>query len=217
MTIVEDPHRPAFDAAVLCGGSSLRLGTDKAVLPVDGVALAVVVGRIARAAGARRVVGVGPGGEASAALLADDMVLVADDRPGEGPAAGVVTALRTTASPVVVVLGCDYPRLRPDTVVDLVSRLEADPACAAVVADAGGRLHPTVGAWRVAHCAAAGEDYVAGGGRSLTGLARAVGAVGVHVDEWEMRDVDTPEDAVAVLGEGVTGRLRRSQPQTSDE
>lgn len=178
---------------MLCGGSSRRLGTDKAGVLLGGVPLALLVGRVARAAGAIRVVGVGPRPPVAAALEADAMEALADGWPGEGPAAGVATALASARSPVAVILGCDYPRLRPVTLTRLTERLADDPSAGAVVASSDGRVHATVGAWRTAHCRQVAHDYVVGGGRSLVGLAAAVGAVVEPVDASELLDVDTPD------------------------
>ena len=187
-----------FAAAVLCGGASTRMGSDKAGVLVDGVPLAVLAGRVLRAAGAASVVGVGPRAEVATALTADGMGTIEDRWPGEGPAAGVATALSHASADLLVVVGCDYPRLPSTTVVRLVAQLHADPHCAAVVAASGGRLHPTVGVWRVGACAQAAETYVEGGGRSLHGLVEVVGALPCPVEAGEILDVDTPADLVAL-------------------
>lgn len=198
-----------FAAAILCGGTSRRLGTDKAALDVGGRPLAVAVARVARAAGANPVAAIGPSASVAAAVRLDGFGVLADRWPGEGPAAAVVTAFALTPAggagahsgarvDLVAVLGCDYPRLGAATIVRLVERLAGEPELAAVVAEAGGRLHPTIGVWRASACAGVGGAYVLDGQRSLVGLARAVGAVGVAVDADEVADVDTPADAAAL-------------------
>lgn len=187
-----------FAAAVLCGGASTRMGFDKAGVLVDGVPLAVLAGRALRTAGAASVVGVGPRAEVATALAADGMGTIEDRWPGEGPAAGVATALSHASTDLLVVVGCDYPRLQPTTVARLVAQLDADPQCAAVVAASGGRLHPTVGVWRVGACAQPARAYVAGGGRSLHGLVEVVGAAQGPVESDEILDLDTPADLVAL-------------------
>lgn len=188
----------SFAAAVLCGGASRRLGTDKAAVLVDGVPLAVAVGRVARAAGAVSVVGVGPRSPVAAALAADGMAVLDDRWPGEGPAAGVATALLRASTELLVVLGCDHPWLQPRTVARLVAVLADEPDRAVVVAGSGGRLHPTVGAWRVGACTGPAVAYLAGGGRSLLGLVEVVGGSESTVDGLEVRDVDTPADLAAL-------------------
>ena len=202
------PPPPTVGAAVLCGGASRRLGVDKASQLVGGVPLAVVMGRVARSAGAASVVGVGARAAAAAALDAEGMDVVADGWPGEGPAGGVVTALDASVCSLLIVLGCDHPWLRPATLAGLVAELVADPTCPAVVAEADGRAHPTVGVWRVAACAASAGSYFADGGRSLRGLADHVGARRVAVPAGEVRDVDTPDDLVAAREGSSPGTLR---------
>jgi rhodanese-related sulfurtransferase/molybdopterin-guanine dinucleotide biosynthesis protein A len=76
----------AFSGAVLTGGASTRMGTDKASLFADRVVAAL------EAAGAGEVL-----------LIADD------DRPGNGPLGGIETAHRAAANDIVVILACDLP------------------------------------------------------------------------------------------------------------
>lgn len=200
---------------MLCGGASRRLGTDKAAIGVGGVVLAVVVGRVAAAAGAQRVVGIGARPAVASALRAEGMEVLADRRAGEGPAQGLVTALGAATAPLVAVLACDHPFLAPATIATMVAGVAGDPACAAAVAEAQGRLHPTVGVWRVDACLGPAEAYLAEGGRSLLGLCDAVGAVPVSVAAGEVVDVDTPADLEALRlttdrASGGPGTLRGS-------
>ena len=99
--------------AVLCGGSSRRMGTDKAFVEVDGVAMAERV-----AAGARRGGGCDPvvfvGGD-TALLARFGRERLPDRYPGEGPVGGVLTALRAVGDDVVVA-ACDLPLLDAGTV-----------------------------------------------------------------------------------------------------
>lgn len=208
---------PTVGAAVLCGGASRRLGVDKASQSVGGLPLAVVMGRVARLAGAVSVMGIGARPTAADALAAEGMGVVADRWPGEGPVGGVVTALRASGSDLLVVLGCDHPWLRPATVATLVQTLTANPGCAAVVAEADGWMHPTVGVWRVAACVAPGETYFVGGGRSLSGLADHVGARSVVVDVVEVRDVDTPDDLASARAGLSPGTLRGTVTDGGDD
>jgi molybdopterin-guanine dinucleotide biosynthesis protein A/rhodanese-related sulfurtransferase len=90
----------AFSAAVLTGGRSSRMGTDKAALFADRVAAAL------RAAGASEV-----------------LTIAEDDRPGNGPLGGIATALRRAAEDVVVVLACDLPDVHPDGILAVVDAL----------------------------------------------------------------------------------------------
>ncbi|MCY4176083.1 MAG: molybdenum cofactor guanylyltransferase [Acidimicrobiaceae bacterium] len=76
--------------AVLAGGASSRMGTDKAFIVVDGEPMVLRAARALQAAGVRRTVVVG-GDEPR--LKALGLETLADDHPGEGPLGAVLTAL----------------------------------------------------------------------------------------------------------------------------
>ena len=89
------------------------MGTDKALLEVDGVPLARRVANALRAAGADPVIAVGGDLDALGAL---GLTVVPDVHPGEGPLGGILSALAATDAEVVVVLACDLPAADADTV-----------------------------------------------------------------------------------------------------
>ncbi|MCP5027131.1 MAG: molybdenum cofactor guanylyltransferase [Actinomycetia bacterium] len=113
----------AFDGAVLAGGASRRMGTDKAFIPIGGIPMVERVAAALTEAGARRVVVVGGDGPRVADLGLD---WVADPQPGLGPLAGLVTALTELVGPTVV-LPCDL--IQPDAfpIGRLVDTLVATP------------------------------------------------------------------------------------------
>ena len=134
MRAVPSPARPGvapagagrltltFSGAVLCGGSSRRMGRDKATLLVDGAPMAGRVAAALREAGAAEVFAVG--GDAHA-LASIGLSVVADDEPGEGPFPATLTALRHASSDVVVVLSCDLLAPSAATISTLVERVQA--------------------------------------------------------------------------------------------
>ena len=79
----------AFDGAVLAGGASPRMGRDKALIEIDGVAMVTIAVEALRAAGAADVWVVGGDRGAIEAL---GHRWVPDLHPGEGPLGGVITA-----------------------------------------------------------------------------------------------------------------------------
>lgn len=89
------------------------MGTDKALLEVDGVPLARRVATALRAAGSDPVIAVGGDLEALGDL---GLTVVPDLHPGEGPLGAILTALAATTEDVVVVLACDLPAADADTV-----------------------------------------------------------------------------------------------------
>ena len=108
--------------AVLCGGESRRMGQDKAVLEVEGVAMAVRVADALRAAGADEVVAIG--GDA-AALGAVGLTVVPDDEPALGPLPATLTALRRGGGRPVVVLSCDLVHPNPSAIARVFGVLRA--------------------------------------------------------------------------------------------
>lgn len=181
----------AFDGAVLCGGESLRMGTDKALVEIDGRPMAARVLDALRESGASEVAAIG--GDL-VALEALGLPPVADDHPGEGPLGATVTALRRVGTePTVVVLGCDLIAPSSRVVAALVQRLSEGDADV-VVPRADRRPQWMHAAWRrrVSDVLAAVFDS---GERSLFGAVH-----GLDVDFWDagdpaaFRDADGPED-----------------------
>ena len=141
--------RLAVAGAVLTGGASRRMGRDKALVEVDGTPMAARVIAALRGSGADPVVLVG--GDAIA-LGRFDAEVVPDRWPGQGPLAGLATAL--TAGPladadIVLVAATDQPWLEAADLDLLVTALVAEPAAVGAVADRGrGRFDGLPGAWR---------------------------------------------------------------------
>jgi len=101
--------------AVLAGGSSSRMGRDKAVLVLEGRTLARraadrLAGVCARVLVADRGRGVVPG-----------LPSVADG-PGRGPAAGILGAAGAAPACALLVLACDLPAVPAELLAALVAR-----------------------------------------------------------------------------------------------
>jgi molybdopterin-guanine dinucleotide biosynthesis protein A len=96
-------------AAILVGGQSRRMGTNKALLPIapDGTTVVeTVVQRLQAVVG--EIVLVGMDGSDYAFL---GLSWIADLVPGAGPLGGIQAALTATGSPHVLVVACDMPFL----------------------------------------------------------------------------------------------------------
>lgn len=182
---------PAFDGAILCGGESRRMGSDKAFVEVDGAPMVARVADALAEAGAARVHGVG--GDL-AALAEIGLVAIADRWPGEGPLGGLVTALGAVGgAEVVAVLSCDLIHPDPTEIRMLAGRLCASDADAVVprVDDRAQWMH---GVWR-RRVVGVLEDVYESGERSLYGAV-----TGIEVDFVAARhrrayaDADSPYD-----------------------
>lgn len=147
--------------AVLAGGASRRMGTDKALLAWRGRPLArVVAERLRRVV--PRVVVVGGGGRGyerlGLPLLPDPPGLA-----GRGPLAGLLAALGwVTGGGAVLLAGCDMPDIDPPGLRRLLALAVGAPATATTQA---GRLQPLPGVYRPEILPAARWSLARGRGR----------------------------------------------------
>lgn len=169
------------------------MGTDKASLVVDGVAMGDRVVLAARQAGISTIVLAGT-------AQVPDAKGVAPDAKHQGPLAGVVGAWESlqegqpqegqTYDPVVV-LSCDLPWLVAEVIEQLVESSSAHTHGA--VAHDGQRPQPLVAAYRPrALVEMAGRFY--DGERSLRRCAANWDLGEVSVKSQLVADADTPED-----------------------
>jgi molybdopterin-guanine dinucleotide biosynthesis protein A len=178
----------SFDAVVLAGGTSRRMGGgDKTALTLGGVSL--LERALDAVAGAGRIVVVG-----DERPTAQPVEWTREEPPGGGPAAALACGLRLVTASLVVVLAGDLPFVRRETVDRLLAA--ARPAGAVMVDDAG---HPQwlLSCWptELFRVALAGEQY----GRSLRGqlgslTPERLKGVGAR-PEWF--DCDDPADLTA--------------------
>jgi molybdopterin-guanine dinucleotide biosynthesis protein A len=168
------------------------MGQDKALLPVEGRAMARRVADALLAAGASSVRAVG--GDA-ARLGALGLLVQPDEHPGDGPLPATITALRTAVAPVVFVASCDLVAPDPAAMAATVHALRGAPdALGAVPRDSTGTFQWTHAAWRREAVATLEEAYAAG----MRSLRRAgAGLPLVLVDDLPARallDADDPGD-----------------------
>ncbi|MFH2072421.1 MAG: molybdenum cofactor guanylyltransferase [Actinomycetota bacterium] len=180
---------------ILAGGRSLRMGIDKALVPVGGIPMVEWV-----AAALKEVV--------------DEVVIVGRDEPmagipaisdlrprPRGPLAGLVTALHHAAGRAVVLVAVDHPLVRPATLQGLVDLLDQE----AVVPVDGGVRQTTCAAYPAALAAAADAEDRSGG--SIQSLLDRLSCREVWPKEWaawgedgrSWYSVDTPAEAGSVL------------------
>ena len=109
------------DAAgfVLVGGRSSRMGRDKASLTYRGVPMACHIARlIAPVVDQVSLVG------DPAAYGHLGLPVVADEHPGHGPTAAIVSVLRATGSMFNIVTACDVPAVRTDVFSAMLERIQ---------------------------------------------------------------------------------------------
>ncbi len=187
-----EPAPPPVVGAVLCGGRSARFGTDKALAPAGDRLVGEWVVTALRQAGADPVMAVG--GTAGPTL---NIPTVPDLRPGDGPLAGLATALLWAKTGSVVVVPCDMPLLRPGDVAPLVSAARQRPD-AAVVATVDGKPMISLAVWP----ASSGRDIlrlVDNKIRRFRDALQVVEWVGVEVAAEAMEDADTPDELARLI------------------
>jgi molybdopterin-guanine dinucleotide biosynthesis protein A len=184
---------PPFTGAVLTGGASRRMGRDKALVDVDGRALAAIVADALHGAGADGPV-LAIGGDRPALALMG-LEPVADDHPGEGPLAGIITALSRAHHEDVVVLACDLPGVDADAVRLVLAALADEPdAHVAAAVDGDGRVQPLHAAWRRSTLPRV-QEALERGERSVRRMMVDLVVVAVPgVDPLALADVDTPAE-----------------------
>lgn len=181
---------PQFTVAVLIGGDSSRMGTDKATFEVDGVAMANRVVAAAADAGASQILIIG-GTQAKAKSLAGDWKK--DSFPGEGPLGGVITAMKYADNDAVVVLSCDMPFITSAVIQSLVRGL--DDAQATV--GRTDRLNWLCAAWSKTECFTTLQSVWKRNERAVHRAAVLLDVAEVPVPAVAVRNTNTLADLVA--------------------
>lgn len=181
------PRGAPFAGAVLTGGRSRRMGRDKALLPVDGTAMARRVADALRRAGADPVVAVG-GDQAALAALGLDWRR--DRYPGEGPLGGLLSAFDALPGvDVVAVVATDLPALTAEVVGAVLVELDAHDVALART----DRLEPLCGVWRARSAPVLGAAFERGE-RSIHRAVAQLDVVEVPVERAALRNVNVPAD-----------------------
>jgi molybdopterin-guanine dinucleotide biosynthesis protein A len=121
--MIYSPKTVGIAGAVLIGGKSQRMGTDKAALQIDGVSLLDRQLRLLRAIGASQImVSIRKGSDPVSQFPVPDIVPVVDQWDNSGPLAGVVSCLAATAYPLLMVIAVDLPALTVEFLSNLSRR-----------------------------------------------------------------------------------------------
>jgi molybdenum cofactor guanylyltransferase len=188
---------------LLTGGSSRRMGHDKATLVIDDEPSARRLGALL-AEVVDPALEVGPQCSGLAAL--------AEEQPGEGPlaalAAGWSALSRAGHEGSVVVLACDLPLVTSA----FIRWLAQHPGERSIMPLTEGRLQPLCARWSAVDLRRAAERAAAGA-RSFRELLDEMAPVRVDPDDWAavalpsvLADADTQEDLARL---GLTWRPGR--------
>ncbi len=179
---------------ILAGGGSSRMGRDKALLEIGGVALLVRTARLLEAL-VSGVTVIGPA-ERYAAL---GLRLAPDDDAGVGPLGGIATALRISGREWNLVVGCDLPYLSAEW-LDWLIRHALGSRADAVVPETSRGLEPLCAMYR-SRCAPTVIAAIARGVHKVTDGFAGVTMDRVTPAEWGAFDsealftnMNAPED-----------------------
>jgi molybdopterin-guanine dinucleotide biosynthesis protein A len=172
-----------IDAFVLAGGSSTRMGVDKALLPMGGQPMLLRMTRLVEPLVARVTVIGSPQRYAPLGVT-----VFPDDVPGFGPLGGILTALRHSQSIWFLILGCDLPYLRRDWLQWLIGAgLDSE---AAVVMPMGPAGYEPLCAMYSQRCAASITDAMSRNVRKITDGLMDLTLEVVPPDTWKKFDSD---------------------------
>jgi molybdopterin-guanine dinucleotide biosynthesis protein A len=177
----------SFTVAILIGGDSSRMGSDKATYEIDGTAMANLVAQAANEAGASEVLLVGGTSSRAKTLVGN---WKKDAYPGEGPLGGVITALKASKTDSVVVLSCDMPFITSAVISSLVSGL-ADAQATVGRTD---RLNWLCAAWSKDECLQTLQGVWKRNERAVHRAAVLLDVLEVPVPAVAVRNINTPQD-----------------------
>lgn len=139
-----------FEAFILIGGRSSRLGTDKAFVELGGVTLAErAVENVRTGLSPERITMVaGSSAQFAIQAVAADNPFIFDLHEGRGPLGGLHAALAHARTPWILVLACDYPFVSSELIRLLAERVD-DEFGAVVPEQQDGRMQPLCGFYKV--------------------------------------------------------------------
>lgn len=191
-----------LSGAILAGGGSVRLGTDKRRLTLGGAPLLARTATTLRALVDDLVVVVAHEADRApvADLLGEEVEIALDAHPGIGPVAGLESALVTARHELVLVVATDHPELSIDVLTLLAARARSSMA-AAVALDGPHGAEPFLAVYHRDALATVRARVEAGARRMQDALA-ALDPELVTEDEWRALDprgrtaldVDVPDD-----------------------
>jgi molybdenum cofactor guanylyltransferase len=176
---------------VLAGGNSTRMGTDKALLQIDGVALVQQTAALVQtAAGPVSIVG---DPEKYSGL---GYAVIADGRPGNGPLAGMEAALLDSTSEWNLIVACDMGSLNAEFLDGLCARALLLPVEADCLVPSGPdrRLQPLSAVYR-RRCLGAFSRALDAGIRKVTEVVGSLNAINWQApDPRVFQNINTPEE-----------------------
>lgn len=150
-----------FEAFILIGGKSSRLGTDKAFVELGGkTLLQTAVETVRNALPLERITSVaGSSTQFAINAITSDIPFIFDLQEGRGPLGGIHAALSYAQTPWIFVLACDYPFVS-DELINLMAERVSDEFGAVVPEQQDGRMQPLCGFYKVGAARSVVEEIV---------------------------------------------------------
>jgi len=187
-----------FGGAVLAGGTSTRMGFNKALIEINGEALISKVTSSLNRAGVMDLKIVG--GESEAFTLLGHECL-ADEYPGEGPLGGIITALnyfKNIGKKHVLVVACDLPNISADLIKKMVENSLKEPK-SVVVPLVEGHLQWMHVLWPTEVLSTLLKSF-SNGERAPWKASKDLPLLRIEgIDPQVLFDIDHPEDLAGVL------------------
>ena len=191
----------SFSAVLLAGGTSSRMGRDKAFIEIDGVPLWQRQLQILRQLEPHEMFIAGP---AHADWIDACDAIVPDARDGVGPLAALVASLRRCSTPLLLTLAVDLPGMTTDYLRDLLTSCSDGIG---LIPRLAGRFEPLAAVYPVSALPLA-ESCMQSRDYSLQRFAaRCVSEGFARVKQIELSEepfflnMNTPEDLAAVSKE----------------
>jgi molybdenum cofactor guanylyltransferase len=139
-----------FDAFILMGGRSSRLGRDKALVKLGGETLAERAARITATAlpAAPLTMVAGNSLQFAIGAITSDLPFIFDLHEGRGPLGGIHAALSYARTPRIFILACDYPFVSAQLIRLLAARVN-DESNVVVPEQRDGRIQPLCALYKV--------------------------------------------------------------------
>jgi molybdopterin-guanine dinucleotide biosynthesis protein A len=152
---------------ILSGGKSSRLGTDKGLIELDGMALILrvadklrdVVDEIIVVLGSEKMI------PQYLAILPDDVLVISDFYQEDAPLIGLISGLKKARGEYAVVCACDMPFIKPK-IIDIMF-CSSSGTNGALIVKPNGWVEPIPSIYNVSKCLRVAEDLRKKGERRI--------------------------------------------------
>lgn len=187
-----------FEAFILAGGRSTRMGADKAAALVGGTSMLDRIAEAAADAGAARITVVSSRG------ALEGYETVPDIFRGKGALGGIHSALKHSSCEAVFITACDFPLISAEFIRLLVDRFNGGSDCCVIPEQPDGVFQPLAAVYSRSRCLAICEEILSDPDSSNAVKALLDGTEPFHLSfgEYEhlrnadsiLLNVNTPEE-----------------------